>query len=85
MELKVGEVQIIGLKKNVKDEKVSYNIFGITPFDDFESSGTGLKTFQEWTVTDLSGLKTGNVIIPLYGKSSSGKAYLKGYRIVGDK
>lgn len=79
-----GQIKVLGIKKTEKDGKKSYTIFGFTPFETWEN-GEGYKTVSEWTRADLSDVKVGNVIMPLYGKGYQGKAVLCGVSIIAEK
>ena len=63
--MKIGEVQIVGIVPNEKNGKVSYSIYGVTPFEDYETErgGMGMKSIQEWTNrVDCSVLKPGDIV-----------------------
>ena len=79
-----GQIKVLGIKRSEKEGKVSYTIFGYTPFESWEN-GQGYKTVSEWTRADLSGVKVGSVIDPIYGKGFQGKAVLSGVHIVSEK
>lgn len=83
--MKIGQMQVVGVSSREKDGKKSFNIFGITPFEDWEN-GSGLKTVIEWTNRfDASVLKPNQVIIPVYSRGYEGKAILTGFIPVDDK
>lgn len=82
--MNVGEVKVLGITKNVSDKGTSYNIYGYTPFEDWENTregsiSVGYKTVNEWTRVDLSLVKPNDVIKLRYGKGFQGKAVLVGY------
>lgn len=82
MKIENGQVLVIGIKRNVKNDRISYNLYGQTPFDPyFKDSVQGMQTFEEWTTCDLSGLKIGDIIVPLYAKGREGKAYMRDYSL----
>lgn len=82
--MKLGEIQVVGVAKREKDNNISYVLHGVTPFEDWEN-GIGLKTVQEWTRADLSGLNKNDVIVPVYTRGYQGKAQFCGYNLVNNK
>ena len=68
--MKVGQVQVVGVVEIIKDDKKSYVVHGITPFEDWET-GVGFKTFNEWTRADLSKVDVNDIIEPV-SQSSKG-------------
>lgn len=79
-----GQVKVVGIQKREKDGKVSYTIHGYQLFEDWEN-GEGFKAVSEWTKADLSKIKPGFVIVPIYGKGYQGKAVLSAVHIVSEK
>lgn len=79
-----GQIKVIGIQKREKDGKVSYTLHGYQKFEDWEN-GIGFKAISEWTRCDLSEVKSGMVLVPVYGKGFQGKAVLSGVHIVADK
>ena len=82
--MKAGQVQVVGITRNVSEKGISYTLHGITPFEDWEANsdrGTsvGFKTISEWTRVDLSDIKPQELITLRYGKGFQGKAVLVGY------
>lgn len=82
--MKLGEIQVVGVSKREKDGNTSYNLYGVTPFEDWEN-GVGLKCVNEWTRVDVSGLKKGDIIVPVYTRGFQGKAQFVGFNLVNDK
>ena len=81
--MKVGEVKILGIKKTEKEDKVSFNLYGETPFEDWETNAVGSKVIQEWTNrVDLSYLKPGDVVTLSYAKGFQGAAVLNNVTVV---
>ena len=82
--MKVGEVKILGIKKIEKDNKVSFLMYGETPFEDWEmDNSVGSKVIQEWTNrVDLSNLKPGDVVTLSYAKGFQGAAVLNNVTVV---
>lgn len=79
--MKLGEFQVVGVSSREKDGVKSYNLFCVTPFEDWEN-GSGLKCVSEWTRVDVSSLKQGDVIIPIYKRGFQGKAQFSGFTLV---
>lgn len=87
--MNIGQIKVTGVAMLEKDGKRSWVLHGITPFEDWEH-GEGLKTTSEWTnKVDLSNLKQGMVVEPVYSKGFQGKAVLSNIRVIdasaGDK
>lgn len=82
--MEIGQIKVIGLQKKEKDGKVSYTLHGYQKFEDWEK-GEGYKAVTEWTRADLSNVKNGNIVVPIYGKGYQGKAMLAGVHIVAEK
>ena len=82
--MKVGEVRILGIKKTEKDNNVSFNLYGETPFEDWEiENAVGTKVVQEWTNrVDLSSLKPGDIVTLSYAKGFQGAAVLNNVTVV---
>ena len=82
--MKVGEVRILGIKKTEKDNKVSFNLYGETPFEDWEAGNSvGTKVVQEWTNrVDLSYLNPGDIVTLSYAKGFQGAAVLNNVTVV---
>lgn len=82
--MKVGEVRILGIKKTEKDNKVSFNLYGETSFEDWEiENAVGTKVVQEWTNrVDLSSLKPGDIVTLSYAKGFQGAAVLNNVTVV---
>lgn len=82
--MKVGEVRILGIKKTEKENKVSFSLYGETPFEDWEmDNSVGTKVVQEWTNrVDLSSLKPGDVVTLSYAKGFQGAAVLNNVTVV---
>lgn len=82
--MKVGEVRILGIKKTEKEDKVSFSLYGETPFEDWEAGNSvGTKVVQEWTNrVDLSYLKPGDVVQLWYVKGFQGAAVLNNVTVV---
>lgn len=81
--MKKGQIEVVGIKKTEKDGKVSFTLFGQTPFEDWEN-GQGLKTIQEWTRSDISSIPVGSIVYPVYTKGFQGKAVLQSVVIAKD-
>lgn len=83
--MEMGQIKVLGVANREKDGKKSYTLHGYTPFEDWEN-GVGFKTISEWTNrVDLSGIKAGMVIEPVYGKGFEGKAILINVRVISEK
>lgn len=83
--MKVGEIKVVGVSSYEKDGKKSYTLHGYTPFEEWEN-GDGYKCVTEWTNrVDLSGIKSGMVVTPVYTKGYQGKAVLCNLKIVSEK
>lgn len=83
--MKNGQVKITGIKRNEKDGKVSFTLYGLTPFEEYEQNeGTfGLKTIQEWTnKVDLSMLKIDDIVTLSYAKGFQNMAVLNNVTVV---
>lgn len=82
--MKVGEVKILGIRKVEKGDKVSFNLYGETPFEDWEmENSVGMKVVQEWTNrVDLSSLKPGDIVTLSYAKGFQGAAVLNNVTVV---
>lgn len=77
-----GQVQVMGVQFHEKDGRRSWTLYGISPFDDWEN-GQGFKMVSEWTNrVDLSKLKYGQIVEPVYTKGYQGKAVLSNFRII---
>jgi hypothetical protein len=84
--MKVGQVQVIGVRPYEKDDKKSWTLYGMTPFEDWETGGLGFKTIEEWTNrVDLGFLKPGDVIELQYSKGFKGAAVLSNVMVVTKK
>lgn len=79
--MKNGDLQVVGLKKSEKDGNVSYTLYALANFEEWEK-GQGLKVVQEWTRADLSGVKINSIVTPIYTKGYQGKAVLAGVNVV---
>ena len=81
--MKVGEVRILGIRKVEKAGKVSFNLYGETPFELWETDALGSKVVQEWTNrVDLSYLNPGDVVTLSYAKGFQGVAVLSNVTVV---
>lgn len=77
-----GQIQVMGVQIHDKDGRRSWTLHGISPFEDWET-GQGFKVVSEWTNrVDLSRLKYGQVVEPMYTKGYQGKAVLSNFRIL---
>lgn len=83
--MKDGEVKVLGIGKYEKDGKVSYTLYGETPFEQFESEAgaIGTKVIKEWTNrVDLSFLKPGDIVTLQYAKGFKDMAVLNNVTVV---
>lgn len=82
--MEIGTVKIVGVVKREKDGKVSYSIYGVTPFEDWESANSiGMKVVSEWTNrVDCSSLKPGDIVQFSYAKGYQNTAVLNNITIV---
>ena len=81
--MKIGEVKILGIRKVEKGDKVSFNLYGETPFELWETDALGTKVVQEWTNrVDLSKLNPGDVVTLSYAKGFQGAAVLNNVTVV---
>lgn len=85
--MKNGQIQVVGVSSYEKDGRKSYTIHGISPFEDWESNNSiGMKVVNEWTNrVDLSEIKPGQIVQPIYGKGYQGKAIILDVAIVSEK
>ena len=79
-----GTIKIVGICKREKDGKVSFIIYGITPFEEWEASNSiGVKVISEWTNrVDCSSLKPGDIVKFSYIKGYQDKAVLDNITVV---
>lgn len=78
-----GEVKILGIRKVDKGGKVSFNLYGETPFEIWETDALGSKVVQEWTNrVDLSYLNPGDIVKLSYAKGFQGAAVLNNVTVV---
>ncbi len=81
--MKEGEVKILGIRKVEKAGKVSFNLYGETPFEPWETDALGSKVVQEWTNrVDLSYLNPGDIVTLSYAKGFQGAAVLNNVTVV---
>lgn len=83
--MKVGEVKVLGISKYEKDGKVSYTLYGETPFEQYESDAgaIGTKCVKEWTNrVDLSYLKPGDIVTLQYTKGFKDMAVLNNVTVI---
>ncbi len=81
--MKEGEVKILGIRKVEKGGKVSFNLYGETPFELWETDALGSKVVQEWTNRmDLSYLNPGDIVTLSYAKGFQGAAVLNNVTVV---
>ena len=81
--MKEGEVKILGIRKVDKGGKVSFNLYGETPFELWETDALGSKVVQEWTNrVDLSYLNPGDIVTLSYAKGFQGAAVLNNVTVV---
>ena len=82
--MKQGTVQIVGIKKSEKNSKVSWSIYGITPFEPWEEeNAVGCKVVTEWTNrVDCSGLKPGDTVELSYTKGFQNTAVLNNITVI---
>lgn len=81
--MKEGEVKILGIRKVEKAGKVSFNLYGETPFELWETDALGSKVVQEWTNrVDLSYLNPGDIVTLSYAKGFQGAAVLNNVTVV---
>ena len=81
--MKEGEVKILGIRKVENAGKVSFNLYGETPFELWETDALGFKVVQEWTNrVDLSYLNPGDIVTLSYAKGFQGAAVLNNVTVV---
>lgn len=81
--MNVGEIKVKGIKKNITDKGISWNLYGITPFEPWESQNSvGFKVVSEWTRCNLDSLKPETIIKPFYSKGFRGIAQFSSFTIV---
>lgn len=80
-----GQIYVVGVQTHEKEGRKSWTLHGYTCFDSWEN-GIGYKTVSEWTnKVDLSKVKTGSIVEPIYAKGYQGKATLSNLRIIDAK
>ena len=86
--MKQGQIEVCGICHYEKNGKQSFVLHGKTPFSDYqakEQNGIGFAVTTEWTnQVDLSDIKPGMIIEPIYSKGFGDKAVLSNVRIVSD-
>lgn len=83
--MKEGQVKIVGIAPYQKDGKVSYNIYGVTPYSPYEveNGAIGEKVVKEWTNRiDCSILKPGDIVEFSYAKGFRDMAVLNNITVV---
>lgn len=83
--MKIGEVQIVGLKRYEGKKGIGTVISYITPYSDYDTENCeclGFDAGQEFTYLDTSLLNVGDVIAFEYAKGFGGKAVMSGYKMI---
>ena len=87
--MKQGQMQVIGVCSYEKNGKRSFVLHLMTPFSEYqakEQNGVGFAVTTEWTnQCDLTDIKPGMIIEPIYSKGFGDKAVLTNVRIVESK
>lgn len=83
--MKVGEIQIVGLKRYEGKRGIGTVISYITPYSDYDTENCdcfGFDAGQEFTYLDTSLLNVGDIVSFNYAKGFGGKAVMSGYNMV---
>lgn len=86
--MEYGQYQVIGISTFVKStdqgERVGTNLFLCTPFDEWEKTGSGMKTLTEFTYNAVN-VKPGDIVTLSYRKGFKGNAVLSAVNVVSTK